>query len=153
MCYQVTPEEAELILHGTENEWKEYIMAQGRWMPALQPYILAKPELITWYAIYSLDGGRWPEGEQVLLQHPALVCDYTIQIIGGRWPEAEKVILNSGDPTIMLDYSMHVIMGRWREAEQYIKQDYVAYAEYRAFLRRMELCYDEATSPAGWCAP
>ena len=65
--------------------------------------------------------GRWPEGEQVILEaeNPYWMSHYT-DAIGGRWPEAEEFLIDSGSAKDIISY-LNRIRGhgkRWPEGEQ-----------------------------------
>ena len=85
-------------------------------------------ELIILYALYVIEG-RWPEGEQRLLNNDygEYIIKYARQVIQDRWPEAEEVLLEQRRPTDLLNYAVDVIQGRWPEAEPILKQSNVWY--------------------------
>lgn len=70
-----------------------------------------------WHAV-DVIGGRWPEAEDVIAQHPEWAYRYALEVIKGRWLEAEDVIAT--DPYWAYHYARHVIKGRWPEAEDVI---------------------------------
>ena len=61
--------------------------------------------------------GRWPEGEQKLLEeaNPATLYNYATRVVGGRWPEAEPIIAR--DMHHMIEYATRFVKGPWPEVE------------------------------------
>ena len=53
---------------------------------------------------------------------------YALNVIKGRWPEGEEFIIEN--PFFAYIYACNVIKGRWPEAEQTIKKDMFWYYEY-----------------------
>jgi hypothetical protein len=66
-------------------------------------------------------GGRWPEAEAVIVQHPQWAYFYAKNIIQGRWPEAEPIIAASQEWAI--EYARYIVKGRWPEGEPIIVLD------------------------------
>jgi hypothetical protein len=73
------------------------------------------PYLAYMYA-RNIVGGRWPEGEATIIQHPEVAYDYARYILKERWPIFEPVI--GKDPLWSFYYAKDVIKGRFIAAEE-----------------------------------
>jgi hypothetical protein len=105
---RLTAKQAKLILHGTEEEWEEYLFRHIHCRsPNLEQYIMHIPMAAYLYARYVIKG-RWPEGEPAIATHPQAAYQYARDIIRGRWPEGEAAIdkdpIAAGCYSQMLEY-------------------------------------------------
>ena len=70
-----------------------------------------------WYA-ENVIGGRWEEGEPIILTNSYYSYCYARIFVKGRWVEAEPLMLT--DPYCAYWYARDIIKGRWAEAETII---------------------------------
>lgn len=94
-----------------------------------------KDELAPWwyylYARYYV-GGRWPEGEPVIIRKIESAFQYAEDVIKGRWVEAEPIIFQ--DPYYAYHYASDIIKGRCQEAEPYLVKSNLWASWYARFV-------------------
>jgi hypothetical protein len=138
--YQFHFEEVQLM-DRDDNPLTKERLKEFREHPILKPIfeqgieiIKKNPESIYKFA-RDFIGGRWPEGEQIMLESEEdrnlvnILYQYAKKIIKGRWREAEPILMK--DPQYAITYAFETIQGRWPEAEPFIMKDpenAVAYA-------------------------
>jgi hypothetical protein len=106
---------------------------------------LSSPDDAVNYAA-SILGGRFLEGEAVILTDPYWSGLYAANVLGRRWPEAEKVILASGQLPEIWDYLSTLVKGKWEEAEPVISKApdvNSKYHEYLEYLQSDKICFVE----------
>jgi hypothetical protein len=129
---ELTPEQATLILKGTNIDWSKYFKSiSGQPQPALEPYIKDNPELAARYAIYVLHG-PFPAGEPAIATDPYWALTYAEQALGSKpFPAGEPALLQA--PYYAMLYAIRVLRRRWLEAEPIIQsEDLFAWKRYKA---------------------
>jgi hypothetical protein len=105
--YKYYSEAESLPLYNELNDLMDLLETPTWWHPSmvdqlepLMPMITKSSVLAFCYAIFVLEGSRFPAGEPIIMKDPASAYKYAKDIIKGRWkdigkPEAEEHIKKS----------------------------------------------------------
>lgn len=134
------PEQEEIILRDPDVAlvyYNQYIVDSKKLKQSVgkkfENVFALKSSAAYWYANLHLNG-RFPEGENVIIQDPLFAALYAEEILGKRWVEAEPVIKTNS--TAALRYIFMVLKRRWKEAEPALMKEPNEFLEYLLFLKK-----------------
>ncbi len=100
----------------------------GRWLQG--EHIIVKDSECAYKYAADIIKGRWPEGEQAIAKDPNWAYCYALNIVMGRFAEGESIIAESTDWSC--NYAFYIIDGRFTEAEPLIAKS-VVWADWYAY--------------------